>query len=116
MLVVPRCEDKFAAAAAFAGSSWRANLPQILKRIDAAAVLIRPVDAQRVISHQFGRLHAQRLGIIAGQDGEPRFFGRGGSALPDLLALGARAQGTQIIQTVYAASPVLPVDFQLLVF
>ena len=63
--------DKFAGvgqAYVAAGPSLRADFPQVLERVDAAAVAVGPVDPQGVIPDEFGPDRGQRLGVVAGKD------------------------------------------------
>ena len=80
-------------------------------RIDAAAVLVRPIDPQGIIADQFRADRRHRPGVIPRQNLQQRFLLP--LALAHDLALRARAHRTQIADRVNADMAILPLDFPL---
>src|SRR5687768_16604925 len=96
----------------------RVDRTEVLERVDSAAVLVGPFDAQRVVSDQLRRDRNGRAGVVAGEDAErePARVGRNYRGLPLDLALCARAHRAQVCDGIDAPPPVVPVDRELAVF
>ena len=102
-------------------SRWRrslvlgADLPEVLEGVNTAAVVVGPVDPDRVVAHELGGGGDDGGGEVARQNRQRR-LGLFGRALANALALGAGAHRSQIRHGVGGALAVLPLDLELLVF
>ena len=93
----------------------RADFAEVVERINAGVVPVRPVNADRVATHRFHFIHAQ-LGLVH----RKRVIGR--RRVAGLLRLGSVRAGAacagafvaQILDRILAMMAILPVDFDAL--
>src|ERR1039457_1111128 len=95
----------------------RADIPQVLPRVQACRVAVAPVDADGVVAHRLDAPHLQR-GLVHLKRGG---WARRALRLAGRRAVRARASGAwafvaQIVDAIFAGVPVLPVDLDALRF